>query len=157
MMLADKLAAFYHKYDTFHVGENMERSHMMFQKLLDHNRIITSLDHNGEIIGFVESWRLDYKQFGWVICHPEYPNIDMWDLNGGNICYLANVAIHPDYRFSYVYQYLKTEFFRQNYACEFFTGQAYRKRHQPLKVFTRQEFYDRYAKDESKEGVVIRG
>jgi hypothetical protein len=158
MTLAEKLAEFYHKYDTVHEGTNMERSTSLFQTLLDKNRIILCTDAAGEIIGYVESWRIDYKQLGWTICHPEYPpNFDNWDIEHGNICYVANTVIHPDYRFKYVYQYLKTEFFRQNFACEFFCGQAYRKRHQPLKVFTRQQFYDKYSKVESKEGVVSRG
>lgn len=156
MTLAEKLSDFYHKYDPIHKGENRERSRMLFQQLLDKGRVIVAYDNGGEVIGFVESWRLDYKQLGWYLCHRVYPNLDIWNITDGNICYLANVVIHPDYRFKYVYQYLKTEFFRQNFVCDFFIGQAYRKKHQPLKVFTRQEFYDKYATvdEQVKEGVV---
>jgi len=158
MSLARQLSEFYHLYDPIHKVENFDQSEEIFSTLIGKNRIIHYQDSDENVIGFVESWRIDYQQFGWLLCHPEYPsNLNVWDLNKGNICYLANVIIHPDYRFSHVYQYLKTEFFRQNYACDFFVGQAYRKRHQPLKIFTRQEFYDRYAKEESKEGVMHHG
>ena len=158
MILAEQLAEFYHKYDPVHEEDNLERSSRLFQILLDKNRIITCFGPDGELIGYVESWRIDYQQLGYLICHAGYPiNFDNWDIENGNICYLTNIIIHPDYRFKYVIQYLKLEFMRQNYSCDYFIGQAYRKKHQPLKVFTRQKFYDKYAGVESMEGVMNRG
>jgi len=157
MTLAEKLSEFYHKYDPVHKGEDKERSRMLFQKLLDKKRVIVCLDAQEELIGFVESWRINEWLLGWYLCHRVYPNLDEVDIENGHICYLANTVIHPDYRFKYVYQYLKTEFFKQNYMCDFFIGQAFRKKHQPLKIFTRQEFYDKYASIESNEGVTSHG
>lgn len=152
MITARKLAEFYHAYDPIHEGDNMEQSTALMQHLLDRNRIIAQLEGD-EIIGFVESWRINFEQLGKTICYPGYAkDFKDWDINNGNICYLSNVVIHPKWRFKEVYKYLKNEFFIQNYACEFFIGQAYRKRHQPLKVFTRQEFYDKYANREVVHG-----
>ena len=145
-MLAEKLAEFYHNYDPIHKNTDMERSTKLMQSLLERGRLIVEFNGAEEIVGFVESWRVNYEQFGKLICYPGYPeDFDKWDINSGNICYLSNIVIHPAYRMGTTIKLFKNEFFRQNFKCDFFVGQAYRKRHQPLKVFTRQEFYDRYA------------
>ena len=89
---------------------------------------------NGEIAGYVESWRLDFEQFGRIICKASF-KLDEEDLRDGPIAYVANTAIHPSYRNSAVTKWLKDAFFKLNQDAEFFVGVANRKKHQPVKVF----------------------
>jgi len=150
MNLAEQLTEFVLNYDIVQ-SKDVPKEHIakVFQTLIDKNRIILSQDFNGNLYGFVESWRINYQQLGWLMCHPKnHPNLDHWNIEDGNICYLANIVIKPEFRKGWVARYFKQEFFKKNYMCEFFMGEALRKKHKPVKIFDRQEFYDKYASKE---------
>ena len=149
--LAGQLADFSLKYDPYQ-QKDVSKEHIKntFVTLLDKNRVIYKLDPNGDLIGFVESWRINYEQFGKLICNPnKQPDLRQWDIETGNICYLGNILIHPDFRQGLVIRYLKTEFFKQNFMCEYFVGERVAKKHKPVKVFSRKDFLDYYDKGEN--------
>ena len=124
------LAEFCRKHDLVQTKDNLEYA---LSIALSKGRIITC-EFDGKLLGYVESWRISFEQFGRLICKAGFP-LDKEDIEHGNICYLANTAIDPAYRSSFVKKYLKDKFFEQNSDAEYFVGEALRKKHQPVKVF----------------------
>jgi hypothetical protein len=83
--------------------------------------------------------------------HATHENVET-----GKICYLANTWIEKSHRNSWVYKQLKLDFFRQNWDCEYFVGEARRKKTAPLKVFKKSEIMS-LMKMKNLEGVINHG
>lgn len=128
--LSARLAEFCRAYDKVQTIKGLEYA---LDIALAKGRIIIC-EFDDKIVGYVETWRITFEQFGRLICKAPFL-LDREDIEHGNICYLANTAIHPDYRNSFVVKYLKEKFFEQNSDAEYFVGEALRKKHQPIKVF----------------------
>lgn len=103
-------------------------------------------EEDGKVLGYYEAWKLNYEQFGRIICHERF-TADGEDVQSGNICYLANVWIDKNYRNSGVFKVLMHIFYRQNYHCEYYVGEALRKKHSPVKVFKRADLKSRLFKE----------
>ena len=117
--MIDKLLEFYYKYDKFQEAyANEDKARRIYQTLLDRNRLHLCTDNSGKLLGYGESWRISYSTFGRIICgHNIYDELDDIDIETGNIAYLANVTIHPDWRNSYVLRMLRNDFFTRNFSC----------------------------------------
>ena len=108
------------------------------QRLYDSGNIIVYREL-GVILGYVEVWRINFEQFGRLVCHVPF-SAYLENVKDGNIAYVANTWIDKNFRRSNVTKYLKDEFFKQNQHCDFFVGEALRKvSSQPIKVFKRKK------------------
>lgn len=147
--MIDQLVEFYYKYDKFQEGYLDEDAiRRIYTVLLNKDRLHIYKDNDGKLLGYGESWRISYTQFGRIICgHNLYSNLESEDINTGNIAYLANVTIHPEWRGTHVLRMLRNDFFTKNYMCEYFCGTARRKRSQPIKVFTKQQAFTKWVKE----------
>lgn len=123
-----------------------EEQRKYFDYVLSKNCIHTYGTHDN-LLGFIESWRLDFQQFGRLICYAPF-NIYEENITEGPICYLANIWIHPEHRRGAVIRQFKYDFFRCNMDAEYFVGEAFRKKTQPIKVFKKQEAYKKWARRE---------
>lgn len=92
----------------------------------------------GKVLGYVESWRINFEQFGRLVCG-ETISAYLEDVETGPIAYCANVWVDPEWRQTSVIKFLRTEFFRSNFQCQYFVGHALRKGTQPIKVFKRND------------------
>lgn len=149
LSLIDQIYKFHMEYDT--IEHNPDRLKEWIQFSLDRDRYSLAMDGD-RLLGYVESWRINYEQFGWIMCNtPTPPNIVDWEWNisDGNIAYLANIVIHPDFRGKTVIKLLKNMFWEKNFVCDFFLGEAKRKKHQPVKVFNKQQFWKKYGEVKS--------
>ena len=115
------------------------------QWMLDRGNIICYVE-DGKLLGYCEFWRINFTQFGRLVCHTHF-SAPFEDTLNGNICYVANAWIDKKYRMGKVYKDLRDRFFKLNCHCDFFVGEALRKKTQPIKVFTRKDFYDKYTKE----------
>src|SRR5207249_1120932 len=90
-------------------------------------RIITYID-SGELTGYVESWAINFDQFGRILCRLPF-NIKTEDIQNGNICYIEATWIRESERGfgKQIQQYLTQQLFEHNFNCEFFVGEAMRK------------------------------
>ena len=141
--MADKIARFSKEFDLVQSILNNEELFKYFETAIKKGRILIKTDDAGEVIGYVESWRINYEQLGRIVCGLPFHIADE-DIETGPICYLTNTAIRPDYRMTGLHKVLRVEFMTQNFMCKHFVGHARRKKHEPLKVFDRQSFYDKY-------------
>ena len=138
MGLIDQLWEFYEKHEwwqeTRRSKEEIDHYH---STLIQQGNIITCSD--GDILcGYVEAWRVSYEQFGRIICGEPFSALHENILNG-QIAYLANTYIRPEYRRGEVYKMLRNRFFEANRDCTHFVGQARRKKSEPVKVFRRSQ------------------
>lgn len=115
------------------------------QGMLDKGNIITYIK-DGELLGYVEVWFINFEQFGRLICGDTFI-APFEDTQNGNIAYLANCWIKEEYRRSQVTNLLKIQFFRKCSHCDYFVGEALRKRTQPIKVFKKSELVSRLFKE----------
>lgn len=137
----------------FHRSEKWHSSHKTDEELKEYFEIVLRkrrvlMTFEGEkMLGYCESWRINFEQFGRKICH-EPIFVDSEDIETGLIAYVANVHILPEHRDGWVYKDLRNQFIKQNFMCQFFVGEATRKKHSPVKVFNRSEMLNKLKKDE---------
>ena len=132
--IIDQLIKFYYEYDQFQGDKLSEPAiRKTITNLCNKGRIIT-VSFAGELLGYVESWRINYEQLGRLVCHQSF-DISIEDIEHGDICYLANTTIHPDHKKGWVGKLLTIRFFEQNHGAKYFLGEALRKKTQPWKVF----------------------
>jgi len=145
MNLLEELLYFYYVYDKFQKNYlNEQEAKNYFEIAIAKGRIHFVSD-GAKLLGYCESWRINYDQFGRILCDLPF-NIKTEDVETGNLAYVANVTISPENRNSSVIRQLTHSFFKANIACDFFCGIARRKKHQPVKIFTKQEAYKKWAK-----------
>ena len=111
------------------------------EKMLRDVNILCYLDGT-ELIGYVEFWRISFAQFGKIICKAPF-SAYLQDVTSGNIAYVANVWIDKEWRGKKVYKELKLKFLSVNFKCDYFVGEALRKKTQPVKVFNRSKFFEK--------------
>ena len=144
--MIEQLREFYHKYDEGQGGglndDELDKYH---QNLIDKDRLVT-YSIGDALIGYIESWRVSYEQLGRILLGEKF-NLTKENINNGSIAYVANITILPDYRKREVLKIMKSEFFRRNYMCDYFVGEAHHnKRVNAFKVYNKQDFYDKYLK-----------
>ena len=137
MNLTDQLLEFYHR-ETWHETRLPDSDvKNAFEVLFKKGRIITCIQ-DGKLLGYGEVWRINFEQFGRIICHVPF-HVAEEDIETGNIAYIANVHILEEYRRLGVLENLKNQFMLSHINCDYFVGEALRKKHQPVKVFKRTE------------------
>ena len=115
----------------------VEVAHLYYDKLYKQGNIITC-EKDGVLLGYVEVWKINFEQFGRIICHAQFC-ADAENIIDGKIAYVANVWIEPQLRSSWVTKILKIKFFKFASDCDYFCGMATRKKTQPVKVFKKSE------------------
>lgn len=139
----DELLRIYENEENWHTTKlTPELARKYHETLLGLERILY-YSYENQILAYVESWHINYTQLGRIVCK-EYFDPCVEDIASGNICYVANVWVDKRFRKTEIIKELKLAFFRQNYACEYFIGERISKKAQPIKVFKRQEYYDKF-------------
>lgn len=138
--IIDKLNWIYFHVETWHKKKMSEDEATKYhKKLLREGNILCYLDGEN-LIGYVEFWRINYEQFGRIICREHFSGY-LENIKDGNIAYVANTWIDEQHRNTQVYKELKLKFFSVNYKCDYFVGEALTKKAQPVKVFKRSNIF----------------
>ena len=126
------------------IGMPYEEARKYFMKLLANN--IIYYEENGELLGYVEFWKLTYEQWGKIVCHEHFSAYHE-NVTDGNVAYVANVWVREDKRRSHVIKFLTLRFFEHCHNCTHYVGEALRKTSsQPIKVFKREHLKSRLFK-----------
>jgi hypothetical protein len=137
MNTVDQLWSFYEQ-ESWHKKRISKEEHDSYvSKLLSLGNILTVSDGD-VLLGYVEFWRIDFEQFGRIICGEHFSAYHE-NVQGGLIAYVANTFIRPEMRSTDVYKRLRTQFLRANSHCTHFVGEARRKKSEPVKVFKRSQ------------------
>jgi hypothetical protein len=139
-----KLVKFYRDYNLVPSGLDDAELCAYFIALDHRKNLIVELDYEFEVIGFIELWRINYEQLGRIMVHGLIDAREE-DTSSGSICFLANLAIHPEHRNGPVADILRHRFFKENYTCQFFCGDSRRKKHHhTFNVYPRTEMIKKY-------------
>ena len=143
VLIVDQLIEIYLKYENWHTTKlDKEEARKYFNKLIETGNILYH-EEEGEVLGYVEVWKLNYEQWGRVVCHAPL-SAYLEDVSKGHIAYVANVYIKPEHRRSKVAKILKMRFFKATINCRYFVGHALTKKSQPIKVLTRNAMLKKY-------------
>lgn len=139
MNLVDQLVEIYYAEEWWQKDKLTHQAAYYYHDTLlnKKNRIVPFLC-NDVVLGYVESWRINFEQFGRLVCHAPF-NAPEEDVETGNIAYVANVWVRKQERRGEVIRFLKDEFVKQNFMCEYFCGEAIRKKTGLIKVFNRSK------------------
>lgn len=138
MSLIEQLVDIYYLEDWHETRLSRPEAWKYHEAMLNNGNIITVSD--GDILaGYVEQWRISYEQFGRIICGEPFSALHENVING-QIAYVANTYIRPEYRNRpEVFRMLRDRFFEFNAECTHFCGIARRKKSAPVKVFKRDQ------------------
>jgi len=112
-----------------------------FERLIMNGNIITYVK-DGELLGFIEFWRITPEQFGKVCCGMILAHEE--DLLTGEICLITRMYITPDMRNSEVFINMGREFLSKNITSSYFVALQQHKHHKPIQVYTRDEILKHY-------------
>lgn len=112
-----------------------------FERLIMNGNIITYIQ-DGELLGFLEFWRISYEQWGRICCYISLAHDE--DLLSGNICLIANMWIKPDLRNGETFLHLGRTFLEKNKDATHFAAQQHQKVHKRFQIYTREEVLKHY-------------
>lgn len=112
-----------------------------FERLLMNGNIITYVV-DGELLGFLEFWRLSYHQWGMICANLTLTHDD--NLLEGPVCLITRMWIKPDLRNGEIFLYLGRTFLEKNKDTIHFAAHQPLKKHKPLQVYSRKEVLKHY-------------
>lgn len=112
-----------------------------FERLMIQGNIITYIK-DGELLGFLEFWRLDYSQFGRVCCNWTLEHGE--DLLEGEVALISRMWITPEDRNSEVFTILASMFISRNKDAKNFAAMQMHKKHKPLQIYSRDQILKHY-------------
>jgi len=112
-----------------------------FERLLMKGNIITYIQ-DGELLGFIEFWRLSYYQWGRICANLTLTHDE--NLTFGPVCLITRMWIKPDLRNGETFLHLGRTFLDKNKDTDHFAAQQPLKKHKPLQIYTREEVLKHY-------------
>lgn len=112
-----------------------------FERLLMNGNVITYIQ-DGELLGFIEFWRLSYDQWGRICSNLTLTHDE--DLIEGPVCLITRMWIKQDLRNGEAFLYLGRIFLDKNKDTTHFAAQQPLKRHKPLQIYSRDEVLRHY-------------
>ena len=144
-MIIEQLTKIYHNCEFWHKHKlTKEQSDKYHERLLIQGNILTYIV-NGELLGYLEFWRLNFEQFGRVVCNLPIMT-DVEDLLNGPIAYISNMYITPDDRDGMAFNVLASMFLSRNKDAQYFTAFRRTKKSQPVQVYKREDLMKLYTK-----------
>lgn len=141
--IISQLCEIYLNHERWHDNKlSYTESLKYFKEMISRGNVIWNEDKHGNILGYCEFFRINFEQWGRMVCHAPFYTFDE-NTTDGNIAYVANVWIHPYYRRSFVYKDLKERFYKLNNHCDYYVGSALRKKTQPIKVFKKSDLHSK--------------
>ena len=141
MTIPEQLTEIY-ALETWHKTRlSNEESNKYHDTLLNSGNIIVVNDGD-RVVGYCEFWRLNFEQFGRIIAGEPF-SATCENVQDGQIAYVANTYIMPQYRRGGATKMIKDRFMEVNKLCTHFVGEARRKSCAPVKVFKRNRVPER--------------
>lgn len=92
-----------------------------FTHLLNKGNIIYQQDSEGNVIGFLEFYKINYDQFRKLAENKSFPVLEE-NISDGPICWVSDLWIDEKYRLNSVGKNLKARLFNAAKSCEYFAG-----------------------------------
>ena len=112
-----------------------------FERLMMNGNIITYVK-DGELIGFLEAWRINFSQLGRILCGLTLEHTE--DLLHGNVALITRMYIVPDSRNGEVFINMGRQFLDKNKDATHFIAFQSHKNHKPFQVYTKDQIFNHY-------------
>jgi hypothetical protein len=112
-----------------------------FERLMMNGNIITYVK-DGELLSFLEYWRITDSQFGRLCCNETLSHDE--NLLDGRICLITRMWIIPDLRNGEAFLNMGREFLNKNLTATHYAAMQFHKPHKPLQVYTREQILKHY-------------
>jgi hypothetical protein len=145
--IPEQLAQIYIKEENWHLSKMPLEEAIRYHTKLYYQGNIQIYEIEGVVLGYFEVWYINFEQFGRLVAHVPFSGYHE-NIISGNLAYVANTWIHPDYRKGAVYKILRNRFFKMSNHCTHYCGSALRKKTQPIKVFEVNKLVNKLYKGE---------
>lgn len=143
MTIAEKLTEIYYKLENWHKSKlSKEDANQYHERLLMSGNIITYVKE-GELIGYLEYFRINYEQWGRLVCGETIGALEE-NIKDGKIAYINNMWIAEGERGAEAFDFLGRLFLSRCIDCEYFTTFRRLKKSQPVKVYTREDIFKHF-------------
>lgn len=150
MDLVSQLNRIYWDEEKWVCGDSLnEQEATKYHDYILRNGLCITVEDRDVLVGYCEFWRLTHEHFSRIICGERLSPL-LNDFKTGYIAYVANTYIKLEYRKGKVARLLRDRFFEANKDCVYFVGIALRKKHQPVKVFKREDIFLEKNKSETE-------
>lgn len=138
MTIIQKLTNIYLEKENWHKSKlSKEEADHYHERLLMNGNILTYVT-NGELLGYLEFWLIDFSQFGRLVCNQPIMT-DTENLLNGNIALINNMWVAENERGALAFDMLAAMFLARCNNAEFYCAFRRVKRHQPIQVYSRAE------------------
>ena len=97
MEIVEQLVHIYKTEDYYQRGNLTDLEiRRYYSKMIAHGRIQLYME-TCNVVGFIESWRLNYEQLGRVVCWHDFSALEE-DVNNGDILYISDIYVAPHKR-----------------------------------------------------------
>lgn len=142
-MIIDQLTYIYINQENWHEHKlSKEDSDAYHERLLMQGNIITYIENN-ELLGYLEFYRINFEQFGRMVCDINIPVFEE-NILDGNIALVKNMWITSEKRHSEVFEFLSAMFLSRNRDADFFVAFRRTKHSEPLLVYSRDDLKHLY-------------
>ena len=136
--IIDHLVRVYYEEETWHKTRMPKEEAVKYHRKMYEDGCILVYRELNVVLGYIEVWRINFEQFGRLICkHPFSSYLE--DVRNGNIAYVANTWVDKKFRGGSVMKMLSIMFFAKHYDADYFVGERMEKKSQPVKVFNRAQ------------------
>ena len=139
--IIEQLNNIYYKYRKVTIILPVDELTSYHERHLMNGNIITYIV-NGELLGYIESWKISYEQLGRICCNLTLAHEE--DLISGNICLITFMYITPDMRNAEVFLNLGKTLIDRNKNCTHFVAMQFPKKHKQIQVYSREEILKHY-------------
>lgn len=138
MTIIAQLTRIYNEKETYHKTRLSEQeANEYHKKMLDMRQILTYVV-DGELIGYLEFYRITFEQFGRICCEQQLSNTE--DLSSGPIAFINRMYIKEEHRRSELFMNLVNEFIERNIDADHYATLQHHKKHKSLQVFYRKDW-----------------
>lgn len=137
-MIIDKLTDIYLNKEYWHKNKlSREDANEYHERLLVNGNILTYI-REGELLGYLEWWAINFEQFGRLVCNqPILTNSE--NLLDGNIALINNMWINENDRNGLAFDILAAMFLSRCKNADFYVAFRRVKLNQPIQVYSRDE------------------
>ena len=138
MTIIEQLTKIYHEKEFWHKKKlPVEEINNYHEKMMNMRQILTYIV-DGELIGYLEFYRITFEQFGRICCNEQLSDTE--DLSSGPVAFINRMYIKEEHRRSDLFMELVNQFIERNINAEHYATLQHHKKHKSLQVFYRKDW-----------------